>query len=377
MPSDTATEGLRRETSPLFNGRKMKLGTFSSNLSGGCAITTIPGTLEATWPNTLALARLADEMEFEALVPVGRWRGFGGPTNFNGAGFECFSWAAGIGASTRYSGVFATSHVPTIHPIMAAKQAATIDHITGGRFALNIVTGWHKPEIEMFGAKLFEHDARYDMAAEWVGIIKRMWTEDEPFDFEGKYYRVQGAVLDPKPVRKPYPVIMNAGGSEKGRHFAARHCDVAFVLFDPGDLEAARAHIAAYRTLAREEYGRSLQIWCASYVVQRETEREAREFYRHYVHEKGDWEAAGNLVETMGLNAKTLPAEVVRGMKEHFIAGWGGYPLVGSNDQVVEGLARLSAIGLDGTVLSWPIYEEGMRQFQQVTLPALREAGLR
>ncbi len=377
MTMQAKLDELRRETSPLFNDRKLKLGTFSSNLSGGCAITTIDGTLEVTWPNTLALARLADAMEFEALVPVGRWRGFGGPTNFNGAGFECFSWAAGIGASTQYSGVFATSHVPTIHPILAAKQATTIDHITGGRFALNIVTGWHKPEIEMFGAPLIEHDARYEMAAEWLGIIKRMWTEDEPFDFEGKYYKVKGAVLDPKPIRRPYPVIMNAGGSEKGRHFAAKHCDVAFVLFNPADLDGARAHIAAYRRLAREEYGRELQIWCASYVVQRETEREARDFYNYYVHEKGDWVAVNNLVETMGLNAQTLPPDTARAMKEHFIAGWGGYPLVGSNDQVVEGLAKLSEIGLDGTVLSWPRYEEGMRQFQQVTIPALQQAGLR
>ena len=377
MTTEKKLDALRRETSPLFNDRKIKLGTFSSNLSGGCAISTIDGVLEVTWPNTLALARLADAMEFEALVPVGRWRGFGGPTNFNGAGFECFSWAAGIGAQTRYSGIFATSHVPTIHPIMAAKQAATIDHITGGRFALNIVTGWHRPEIEMFGAPLIEHDARYDMAAEWLGIIKRLWTEDDEFDFVGRYYQVKGACLAPKPVQRPYPVIMNAGGSEKGRHFAARHCDVAFVLFNPGDLEGAKAHISAYRKLAREEYGRDIQIWAASYVVQRETEREAREFYDYYVHEKGDWVAVENLVETMGLNAQTLPPDSAQAMKEHFIAGWGGYPLVGSNEQIVDGLAKLVEIGLDGTVMSWPRYEEGMRQFQRVTIPALRQAGLR
>ena len=97
-------------------------------------------------------------MEFEALVPIGRWHGFGGKTNFNGPGFECFSWAAGMSASTHYSGIFATSHVPTIHPVMAAKQAAAIDHISNGRFALNIVTGWNRPEIEMFGSPLMEHD---------------------------------------------------------------------------------------------------------------------------------------------------------------------------------------------------------------------------
>jgi FMNH2-dependent dimethyl sulfone monooxygenase len=377
MTTEKKIAELRRETSPLFNDRKIKLGTFSSNLSGGCAITTIDGVLEVTWPNTLALAQMADEMEFEALVPVGRWQGFGGVTNFNGAGFECFSWAAGIGASTKYPAIFATSHVPTVHPIMAAKQATTIDHITGGRFALNIVTGWHKPEIEMFGAPLIEHDARYDMAAEWITIIKRMWTEDDPFDFEGKYYQVKRATLEPKPIRRPHPVIMNAGGSAKGRHFAAKHCDVAFVLFDPNDLAGAKAHIAAYRKLAREEYGRELQIWAASVMVQRDTEKEARDFYHYYVHEKGDWVAAENLVETLGLNAQTLPPGAKQAMKAHFIAGYGGYPLIGTNEQIVDGFNKLVEIGLDGTVMSWPRYEEGLRQFQDSTLPALRQAGLR
>ena len=111
-------------------------------------------------------------------MPVGRWKGFGGVTNFNGPGFETFSWAAGVGACTSNSAVFATSHVLTVHPIMAAKQATTIDHITGGRFALNVVTGWHRPEMEMFGAPLMEHDDRYELAVEWLEIIKRLWTED-------------------------------------------------------------------------------------------------------------------------------------------------------------------------------------------------------
>src|ERR1700737_2572614 len=150
MSTGKSAQEPRRRTNPLFNDRKLKLGTFSSNLSGGCAITTIDGVLKADWPSTLTLGKLADEMQFEALVPVGRWKGFGGVTNFNCAGFEPYYWAAGIGESTKYSTVFATSHVPTVHPIMAAKQGATIDHITSGRFALNVVCGWHRTEIEMF-----------------------------------------------------------------------------------------------------------------------------------------------------------------------------------------------------------------------------------
>src|ERR1700757_3621577 len=140
MPMD------RRSTNPVFNDRKLKLGTFGTNLDRGCAISSIDGVLEINWPNTVILAKISEEMDFEALVPIGRWHGFGGKTNFNGPGFECFAWAAGMSASTHYSGIFATSHVPTIHPVMAAKQAAAIDHISNGRFALNIVTGWNRPE---------------------------------------------------------------------------------------------------------------------------------------------------------------------------------------------------------------------------------------
>ena len=112
--------------------------------------------------------------------------------------------------------MFATSHVPTMHPVMAAKQAGTIDHISGGRFTLNVVTGWYRPEIEMFGAPLLEHDTRYDMATEWIEIIKRLWTSEEEFDFDGKFYNVKGAIMAPKPIQKPHPAIMSR------RRFAQR-----------------------------------------------------------------------------------------------------------------------------------------------------------
>jgi hypothetical protein len=117
MAAQSRADQLREAKNPLFSNRKLKLGTFCTNLSGGCAITDIDGTLKAEWPQTLALAQMADAMEMEALVPVGRWKGFGGRTNFNGEGFESFSWASAIGASTKKAGIFATSHVPTVHRI--------------------------------------------------------------------------------------------------------------------------------------------------------------------------------------------------------------------------------------------------------------------
>ena len=377
MGDTKRSDALRAATNPLFNDRKLKLGTFCTNLSHGCAISSLEGVLEATWPNTLDLARMGDAMEFEALVPVGRWKGFGGVTNFNGAGFETFSWAAAIGASTKTSGVFATSHVPTIHPVLAAKQATTIDHVTNGRFSLNVVTGWFKPEIEMFGEEQMEHDTRYDRAIEWLDVIKLLWTREEQFDFEGRFYQIKKGWLQPKPIQKPYPAVMNAGGSEKGRHFAAKYCDVAFISLLSHKPEDMKAQIDRYRAFARDEYGRDIQVWCNAYIVQGETEAEARDFLRLYVHEKGDWEAVDNLITTMGINAQTMPPHVLQHMKEHFIGGWAGYPIVGTKEQVVDGLARLSAVGFDGVILSWAKFVEQMREFQQTTYPLVVQAGLR
>ena len=377
MNTKTRVDELRRAQNPLFNDKKLKLGTFGSNLNGGCAISTVDGTLTADWPSTLAVSQLADEMGFEALVPVGRWRGFGGKTNFNGPGFETYSWAAGIAALTQNACVFSTSHVPTVHPIMAAKQATTIDHISGGRYALNIVTGWHKPEIDMFGAPLIDHDTRYDVAVEWLEIIKRLWTWDDEFDFDGKYFQIQKGYLEPKPLQKPYPVVMNAGGSEKGRHYAAKYCDVAFVVLDTHEFDGAKARVDAYRELARKEYGRDIEVWSYAYVYQGRTEKEAKDYFDLVTGKHGDIEAATNLVETMGINALTFPPGVLDQMKIHFMAGWGGYPLIGTPEQIVDGLKTISRMGLDGTLLSWPRYIEDMKWFRDNVMPLVNQSGLR
>ncbi|MGH6988523.1 MAG: LLM class flavin-dependent oxidoreductase [Stellaceae bacterium] len=370
-------EDTRRATNPLFNDKKLKLGTFCSNLSGGCTISSAEGMLQCDWPSTLRLAELADEMAFEALVPVGRWKGFGGETDFNGHGFECYAWAAGISALTKYPAVFATSHVPTVHPIMAAKQGMTIDHISRGRFTLNVVTGWFAPELEMFGAPFLDHDARYEMAGEWIQVIKKLWTAEEEFDFEGKYYNIKKGIMRPKAVQRPHPVIMCAGASPAGREFTARYADVGFTALEAHDLESMRARVDAHRNYAWDTYHRDIKVWTNAYIFQGETEKEARDDYKYCIYEKGDWQAADNLVTMMGINSQSFATDALARLKEHFMAGWNGYPLIGTKEQVVDGLLTLTKAGFDGTLLSWPRYIAGMEEFQRVTYPLVVEAGLR
>ena len=122
MPTPQTEIDTRRRLNPLFNDNKLKLGLFGVNVSNGCAITTAVDRHTVSWPTNLAIAQTADKYGYEAMVPVARWRGFGGATDPQGPGFETFTWAAGIAGATRHSGVISTAHVALNHPIVAASN---------------------------------------------------------------------------------------------------------------------------------------------------------------------------------------------------------------------------------------------------------------
>jgi FMNH2-dependent dimethyl sulfone monooxygenase len=365
-------------SNPILSSQsRIKLGTFSTNLTCGGTMSLAEGMLKVDWPSTLDLARIADEMKFEAIVPVARWKGFGGQSNFNGESFEVFTWAAGLTARTSHSSVFATCHIPTVHPLFAAKQATTIGHIGGGRFTLNIVTGWYTPEMEMFGINLLDHDGRYTMAEEWVQVVTRLWHESEPFDFAGQFYQLKRAELHPKPIQRPRPLLMSAAGSERGKRFAAAYCDICFVLTDSHTLEDMEARVNQYRYFARSEFSRDVQVWTNAYIYQGDTERDARATWNEVVVEKPDLIALGNYLELIGLQSQQLPLHVYDKVKKHFLAGWGGYPIVGDKNQVVDRLSILKKAGFDGVVLTWPRWHEGLLRFRDEVMPLLEEEGLR
>ncbi|MEC7490768.1 MAG: LLM class flavin-dependent oxidoreductase [Pseudomonadota bacterium] len=135
------------------------------------------------------MARIADRMEFEGLVPVARWKGCGSDTNMYRQKIRgIYTCAAGLGALTKNRCVLATSHVPTMRPVLAATQSTTIDHITNGRFALNIVCGCFRNEMELFGGSLMEHDKTCDYGAELLDVMIKRWTIDgEHFNVRGRF----------------------------------------------------------------------------------------------------------------------------------------------------------------------------------------------
>lgn len=361
----------RRKHVPIFNNNKMKLGVFGTNVSGGGTITFAETSFTPTYQHNVEIAKKADALGFEMLIPFGRWKSLGGKTEYNGNCMEVYTWAAAMAAQTENIMVFATSHVPTVHPIVAAKQGATIDHISNGRWGLNIVCGWYTEEMEMFGAPQMAHDERYRYASEWFQVVKRLWTEQH-FDHTGEFFHIKDGYLLPKPVQKPYPVVVNAGISPAGRDFSAREVDINFISIDR--IENGKATVEDIKRRSRD-YKRDIGIMSYLFLLCRDTEREAKQAYQHIL-DQGDWDAAYNIMRILGVESESFGSQI-RDFASRFIAGWGGYPIVGSPEQVVDELLKLSQIGVEGVAILWHDYSQELTYFGEKVLPLLRQAGLR
>lgn len=357
---------------PVFNDQPFKLGIFSSNCSGGVIMSDAPTGFRVTWEQQLEIAREADRIGMEAIVPVGRWTGFGGNTNFNGVCFETYTWAAGIAQATENIGVFTTTHVPTIHPIVAAKMATTIDHISNGRFGLNMVMGWFNPEMELFGKKQLEHDERYAYGQEWYDFVYKLWNEESNFDFDGRFFQSHGAHAYPKPINDPRVALINAGASPAGIEFSARNVDVNLIA---SPLEEVPAYKKKIQTLARDKYNRDINVWTYALVICRETEKEARAAHKAII-DAGDWPGADIIMNVLGMESQSFGTQIKQ-FQERFIAGWGGPNLIGTPEQVAEQFAEMKEAGLDGAIFGFHDYAKEIKEFGAEVMPELRKLGLR
>ena len=376
-----ADHSLQRASAPaLSSPNRFKFGLFGANASGGqCGFTLAEGRLELkSWGEVDALARKADQLGLEAFIPIARWKAPAGPGHTWDRTYETFTWAAALAATTQHLQVFATCHVPFFAPVMAAKMVATVDHISNGRMGLNIVAGYNGPEFRMFDVPLRAHDRRYAVADEWTTIIKRLWS-DEPsheFDFEGDYYRLEGAESYPKPIQTPYPTIMSAGLSPAGRQFALDHADILFMAIP--DVTEASSNVHRVRAEAAAAKREDLRLWSMVHIVCKDSEEEAAAYVRYYAEEKADWEGAhailrilteGDLRSVEHYKREALLGALVRSTN--------AIPLVGTAEQIVDGLEGLADAGLDGAAIAMVDYDEGLDRLRDEILPLMCNAGLR
>src|SRR5271163_2852722 len=198
-PQVSTRDGSLAARRSMYSNNKLQIGLFGSNCSSGRAVTLVPERWSGNWPDNKRLAQMSDDAGIDFLLPIGRWKGYGGDTDYQGATLETITWASGLLASTRRIAVFGTVHAPLFHPVIAAKQFATADHIGEGRFGLNVVCGWNEDEFAMFGVAQREHDQRYHYAQEWLDTIKRAWGEESEFDVDGHFLQLKQVRAKPKP----------------------------------------------------------------------------------------------------------------------------------------------------------------------------------
>jgi FMNH2-dependent dimethyl sulfone monooxygenase len=367
----------QRERAQMGSANRLKLGLFGANCSSGRAVTMVRERWSGNWPDCLALARLADASGIEFMLPIGRWKGYGGDTDYQGATFETVTWAAGLLAATERLTVFGTVHAPLIPPLIAAKEFVTADHIGEGRFGLNIVCGWNEGEFEMFGASLRDHEARYDYAQEWLDAVKLAWSASDEFDVTGRFINLKGVRAKPKPYGGSRPLIMNAGASATGQAFAIRNCDALFSHISYGmSLDETALYVKSVRGAARQQ-GRDIDVYTVGVVTTRPTAKEAKDYWRHCIVDNADWHAVDNILAMRNITPDNHSPEEFRRLRDHQANGMGGLPMVGDPDTVTAQLAQLAAAGVAGIAVSFVNYLDELPYFCAEVLPRLARLGLR
>jgi FMNH2-dependent dimethyl sulfone monooxygenase len=360
----------------MHNNNKLQLGLFGANCSSGRAVTLVPERWSGNWQDNKKLTQLADEVGIDFMLPIGRWKGYGGDTDYQGETLETITWATGLLAVTKHITVFGTVHAPIFNPIVAAKEMVTADHVGEGRFGLNIVVGWNEGEFEMFGVQQREHDARYDYAQEWIDVIKLIWSGREDFDFKGKFLDMKRIRGKPKPYGGARPVIMNAGASEVGQAFAVKNCDAFFFQASRTSLDETAQSAKKAQDAARAQ-GRDIGCYTVGVITCRPTRKEAEEYFHHCIVERADWSAVDSILALRKISAETVGMEKFLMHRSQYAQGNGGLPIVGDPDHVAKQLADLAGAGLTGIAVSLVNYYDELPYFADEVIGRLERMGLR
>jgi len=168
---------------------------------------------------------------------------------------------------------------------------------------------------------------------------------------------------------------MSAGQSEAGRDFAATHADLSF--FSMTDLEEGEEFVEDMHRRAKDK-GRDpddLHIMCPGMCIIEDTTEEAEAEYERIV-EHADWDGVWNTMDLIGIESESFD-DPYNETAEAFVTGAGHHPLIGTPEEVAEQLVEVHDIGVEGWLLTFRDYVEGIRKFGEEVLPLLEAEGIR
>ncbi len=326
--------------------------------------------MAARWDYVARLARRSEELGFDlTLIAELNLNDIKGP---EAPALDAWTTASALAAVT-YRLEIMVAVRPTFHaPALLAKQAANIDHISNGRLALNVVSSWWADEARRYGVAFDDHDARYDRTREWLAVVDGMWSQPR-FSYQGDYYRVDDALLSPKPVRKPRPPIYAGGESEAAKTLIARSCDAYVMHGDPPGAIAAKVSDMTARREAAGLGNAPLRFGAAGYVVCRGSEAAARREvaritdvrqsaagYANYE----DWVANTKLDQRVSLEDYSVSN---RGLRSG---------LAGTPEQIAEQILEFEQAGVDLLLLQFSPQREEMERFAEAVMPLVRAASV-
>jgi FMNH2-dependent dimethyl sulfone monooxygenase len=321
--------------------------------------------MEASWDYTSRLCRRAEQIGYDltlvAELNLNDIKGTDQPA------LDAWSTAAALAAVTQSLELMVAVRPNFHHPALLAKQAANIDHISGGRLSLNVVSSWWADEAESYGLQFDQHDDRYGRTREWLEVVDGLWREPK-FSFEGQRYRLKDAICEPKPVRKPRPVIYAGGESPAAKAMIASQCD-AYVMHGD-EVEVIAGKIADMRRRREALSLPPMTYGMAGYAIVRDSEAGAQAEVARIT--TLDPAAPGFSNFQQWLSGTELERELK--LQEYSVSNRGlRAGLVGTPDQIRERIAAYEAAGLDLLLLQMsPQLEEMERFAAEVIAPASR-----
>lgn len=358
----------------------LMLGLFIPIQSGGWSPSLAPRGTDWSFDYNQRLTRRAEQLGFDFVFGQAQWLGhdgYGGKSSYRAQSLDAFMVAAGLSGVTSRIILISTLHVlyGPLHPLHIAKFGATIDHMSNGRWGLNVVTGFAPDEFQMFGMKPIEHDTRYQMAAEFTACMNDLWQAKSDVSFQGQYWKMENAFVSPKPPNGR-PILVNAASSPAGLDYAARFADLIFITSPAGAaldgaVETLPAHTKGLKARAAA-HGRDISTIINPLVICRDTEKEAREVYDAIVAAE-DEEAVDRLFARMSSgNVASW-----RGHKRNERIVGGNVQLIGTPEQITDAFLKLKKAGCDGVQLSFFDFEPDLEFFGKRVIPLMHQAGLR
>lgn len=359
---------------------KLILGLFLPIQSGGWSPSTEPRGTDWSFAYNAKLTKRCEEIGFDLVFGQAQWLGadgYGGKTNYRAQSLDAFIAAAGLCAITERLIIISTLHIlyGPLHPLHVAKFGATLDHMSQGRWGLNVVTGFAPDEFTMFGMDAIEHDRRYAMAAEFTEAMDQLWRSNTNVSSQGPTWRMRDAFVSPRPINGR-PIMVSAASSPAGLDYAGKYADLVFITSPAGAeidaaLRALPEHNAKVKGFAAK-HGRKVRTIINPLIICRETEKEARAVYDRIVANE-DTEAVDRLFgRFQSANAESWKGHA-RGQR---VAG-GNVQIVGNPQQVAERCAALQQAGCDGIQICFFDFAPELEFFGQRVLPLLKQAGLR